>query len=153
MMAQAGRRPTAGQEIRLAEFDADAGKGMGVVESLNGFANPTALIAALRDGASRYYGAVGMEWLRWMVEERPKLATFIRNGVRQFVNQYASALNGQVQRVTQRFGLVAVAGELATFCGLTGWAKDEAAQAVGKCFEAWLESFGGGKTNRKKAPC
>ncbi len=32
LMARAGRKPTAGQEIRLAEIDADAGAGMGVLE-------------------------------------------------------------------------------------------------------------------------
>jgi uncharacterized protein (DUF927 family) len=48
-----------------------------------------------------------------------------------------------VLRVARRFGLVAVAGELATHYGLTGWPKDEATTAAGKCFAAWLESFGG----------
>ena len=37
---------------------------------------------------------------------------------------------------------MAVAGELATHYGLTGWPEDEATIAAGKCFAAWLESFG-----------
>ena len=53
LMAQVERKPTAGQEIRLADFDADAGEGMGVFESLNGFERPAALASALKDAASR----------------------------------------------------------------------------------------------------
>jgi uncharacterized protein (DUF927 family) len=48
-----------------------------------------------------------------------------------------------VLRVAQRFGLVALAGELATHYGVTDWPEGEAAQAASRCFAAWLESFGG----------
>ena len=149
-MARAGRRTTAGQEIRLADFDVDAGAGMGALETLNGYANPAELTAALKDAASRYYGRVGEDWLRWLVAERPKLAALIGNGVQRFIQKNTPAnSNGQVDRVARRFGLVAVAGELATHAGLTGWQQGEAEQAAGKCFEAWSESFGGGTTNRE----
>ena len=58
-MAQVGRKPTAGQEIRLADIDADAGAGMGALESLNGCASSAVLTATLKDAAGRYYGARG----------------------------------------------------------------------------------------------
>lgn len=150
LMEQAGRRPTPGQELRLADFDADAGAGMGALESLNEHANSAELAAALKDAAGRFYGSVGAEWLRWLVEERPNLAMFIRDGVRQFVEERAKTdTTGQIERVARRFGLVAVAGELATHAGLTGWREGEAEQAVGKCFEAWRESFGRGTGNKE----
>jgi putative DNA primase/helicase len=150
LMAQVRRKPTAGQEIRLADFDAEAGMGTGVVECLNGYENPAALIGTLRDGASRFYGSVGEEWLRLLVKDRSNLANFISSGIEQFVKEYAPAAStGQVKRVARRFALVAVAGELATRASLTGWQEHEAEQATGKCFKAWLESFGGGTTNRE----
>lgn len=151
LMAQVGRKPTAGQEIRLADFDADAGEGMGVFESLNGFERPAALASALKDAASRYYGSVGADWLRWLVGERSKLATLVSDAGRKFVNEHAPKnAAGQVERVARRFGLVAVAGELATLAGLTGWQQGEATQAAGKCFAAWLEFFGGAADNREE---
>jgi uncharacterized protein (DUF927 family) len=52
--------------------------------------------------------------------------------------------NGQVQRVAKRFGLVAVAGELATEKGITGWSKGEATKAAESCFTSWLADFGAG---------
>jgi hypothetical protein len=48
-----------------------------------------------------------------------------------------------VLRVARRFGLVAIAGELASHYGLTGWPEGEAERAAKQCFMAWLESFGG----------
>lgn len=151
LMAQVGKKATAGQEIRLADIDADAGAGMGALECLNGCASSAALAATLKDAAGRYYGSVGADWLRWLVQERLELPAFIHDGVRQFVEEHAAAgTGGQVERVARRFGLVAVAGELATHAGLTGWQKGDAEQAAGKCYAAWREFFGGGKTNREE---
>lgn len=151
LLARVGRKPTAGQEIRLADFDADAGAGMGALETPNGFERPAALAQALKDAASRYYGSVGADWLRWLVKERPKLATFVADGVRQFIKETAPMdATGQVERVARRFGLVAVAGELATHAGLTSWEQGEAEQAAKKCFAAWLESFGGAAGYREE---
>ena len=45
---------------------------------------------------------------------------------------------GQVQRVRRRFALVAVAGELASETGITGWPKGEAIDAARAVFNAWL---------------
>jgi uncharacterized protein (DUF927 family) len=144
LMARAGRKANAGQEVRLADFDADAGAGLGAFETLNGCASPAALALALKDAATRHHGAAGVVWLRAVVNDRDKLADIITGGVRQFVAQNTPpGAAGQVLRVAQRFGLVAVAGELATHYGVTGWDEGEATQAAGRCFAAWLDSFGG----------
>ncbi len=144
LMARIGRKVNAGQEIRLADIEADAGAGLGAFETLNGCASPAALSLALKDSATRHHGAAGVAWLRAIVNDRDKLANLITGGVRQFVAENAPAgAAGQVLRVAQRFGLVAVAGELATHYGVTGWPEGEAAQAASRCFAAWLDSFGG----------
>ena len=48
-----------------------------------------------------------------------------------------------MERVAARFALVAVAGELATEAGLTGWPAGESERAVRRCFESWLAQRGG----------
>ena len=117
---------------------------MGAFETLNGCASPVALSLALKDAATRHHGAAGVVWLRAVVNDRDKLADEITDGVRQFVAENTPPdAAGQVLRVAQRFGLVAVAGELATHYGVTGWDEGEATQAAGRCFAAWLDSFGG----------
>jgi uncharacterized protein (DUF927 family) len=144
LMARIGRKVNAGQEIRLADIEADAGAGLGAFETLNGCASPAALSLAVKDAATRHHGAAGVAWLRFIVNDRDKLADFITSGVRQFVAENVPAgAAGQVLRVAQRFGLVAVAGELATHYGVTGWPEGEATQAASRCFAAWLDSFGG----------
>lgn len=40
----------------------------------------------------------------------------------------------------QRFALLAAAGELATYFGVTGWNPGDALAGVRQCFESWLET-------------
>jgi uncharacterized protein (DUF927 family) len=144
LMARAGRKANAGQEIRLADFDADAGAGMGAFEELHGELTPAALALAVKDAAARTHGAVGLAWLCHVVHDRARLADFIADGIRQFVADVVPVgASGQVERVARRFALVAVAGELAAHYGLTGWQRGEGERAARACFMAWLESFGG----------
>lgn len=144
MMQREGKRANAGQEIRLADIEADAGAGMGLLETLHHHASPAALAQAITDNATRCHGSVGLEWLRLVVHGRERLPDFVADGLRQFcqenVPEHAS---GQIERVARRFALVAVGGELASHWGLTGWAEGEAASAVAVCFSAWLAGFGG----------
>ena len=114
-MARAGRRVNAGQEIRLADLDVDAGASMGAFEALHGLESAASFALALSDAAARAHGAAGPEWIRHLVADRRKLPDFIMDGLRQFVTEAVPAdAEGQVLRVARRFALVAVAGELAT---------------------------------------
>lgn len=152
LMAKSGRKANAGQEIRLADIDADAGAGMGAFEVLHDQPTPAALALAIKDAAIRAHGAVGVAWLRSIVPDRPKLADFIADGIRQFVEEVAPKdAAGQVLRVARRFALVAVAGELATHYRLTGWPEGEAINAAKSCFGSWLESFGGAGNREERA--
>ncbi len=144
LMGRVGKKANVGQEIRLADIEADAGAGMGSFEELHHQPTPAAFALALQEAATRYHGAVGIEWLRYIVNDRPKLADYLVESMRQFVEETApKEAAGQVLRVVRRFALVAAAGELATHYGLTGWPEGEAITAAQKCFAAWLEAFGG----------
>jgi len=151
-MARAGQKPTAGQEIRLAEIAGDAGAGLGTFEELHGFASGAAFALAVKNAAGRYYGAVGAAWLQLLVRNHDELGTVLSDGIRQFVAEFApTGCSGQVDRVARRFGLVAVAGEIATQYGLTGWDQGESGAAVGKCFASWLDGFGGTGNHEERA--
>lgn len=151
-MARSGKKANAGQEIRLADFDADAGCDMGVIENLHGHVTPAAAVLAIKDAAAKNHGAVGLAWLQCVVTDRMKLVDFIQGGIRQFVGAVVPAgAAGQVERVARRFGLVAVAGEMATHYGLTGWTEGEAEKAAKACFASWLEGFGGTGNREERA--
>ncbi|SEG02833.1 hypothetical protein SAMN05216403_12330 [Nitrosospira multiformis ATCC 25196] len=151
-MAQAGKQTTAGQEIRLADIEADAGSGMGIFETLNGYPNAASLAVAIKEASSKYHGAVGKEWLRYLVANRISLKDFVPEQIKQFVTGVIPArAAGQVERVARRFALVAVAGELATHSKLTGWSQGEAIHAAHTCFAVWLEAFGGSGNREERA--
>lgn len=143
IMERAGKKVSAGQEIRLAEIEADAGANMGVFENLHGHECAAALAATLGDAPKRSYGAVGCAWLEHLVAHRRALADALAERLRQFAAEMTPPdAHGQVVRVARRFALVAVAGELATEHGLTGWPAGEAMQAAISCFNSWLAGFG-----------
>ena len=144
LMARVGKKSNAGQEIRLADIEADAGAGMGVFEALHDQSAPADLALAIKDAATLNYGTAGIAWLRSIVADRDALADMMASSLKEFVDEAVSKdAASQVQRVAQRFALVAVAGELATHYGLTGWEQGEASGAAHKCFAAWLHAFGG----------
>jgi len=144
LMARGGRKVNTGQEIRLADFDADAGAGFGAFEVLHDQATGAAFSEAVKVAASRHYGAVGLAWLRFIVPDRSRMVSDLMGAVQHFVSDVVPpGASGQVARVARRFALVAAAGELATKCGLTGWVVGEATHAVRACFESWLDCFGG----------
>jgi uncharacterized protein (DUF927 family) len=144
-----GIRPCKGRVLIL--YPGKVMGAMGAFEVLHGHGTSNALSLALKEATSRHYGSAGVQWLRHVVSERSKLVTFIHEGIRRFVASVSPVdAAGQVLRVARRFGLVAVAGELATYYGLTGWSEGEAVSAARKCFESWLEGFGGAGTRK---PC
>jgi uncharacterized protein (DUF927 family) len=84
MMARVGRKPTAGQEIRLAEIDSDAGVNMGMLEKLHSCQKPEELIQTLHERTLQYHGAVGVEYLRLLVRDRKELSESIRRLILEF---------------------------------------------------------------------
>ncbi len=145
-MAQAGKRAKAGQEIRMADIPADTGTGLGVFETLHNYPNGAALSRALTDAANETYGNAALTFIEAIQRHRSALATTIKQARAEFVTEAvptSGEVSGQVQRVASRFGLVAVAGELATTYGVTGWQQHEATRAAHICFAAWLDARGG----------
>jgi hypothetical protein len=55
-MAEAKKKPKAGQEIRLLDIPADAGAGHGMFENLHQYANGAAFSKGLTEAASKQYG-------------------------------------------------------------------------------------------------
>ncbi|MBE0587352.1 MAG: DUF927 domain-containing protein, partial [Hydrogenophaga sp.] len=143
-MQEVGKRTKAGQETRMADIPADAGRGMGAFEDVHGHDGGAAFSRHLVAQAAACHGAVGRAWLQWLTENADGLRERIRTIADRLAAQIIpEAAAGQVQRVGARFALVGAAGELATVAGLTGWAEGEAERAARDCFNAWLTARGG----------
>ena len=142
--AESGISLNAGQELRLANIDADAGKGMGILDDAHG-QKPEEFLSALRAAARRFHGTAGQEWLKYIVAHREwlekNLSGYIEQTAQHLTEDIADVSN-QVRRKAKQFALVGMAGYLATEAGITSWDKGEAAAAIGTCFQSWLDDFG-----------
>ena len=147
-----GREVKAGQEIRLADIPADAGKGLGAFDQLHNCDNPAIFSRTLCDAAGKYYGTAGIAFMEYLIANIATLPEWISQHRRAFMQAIMPlAASGQVERVAARFALVSIAGELASHLDITGWEAGQAEDAAKTCFNAWLEARGGaGNLETKK---
>lgn len=151
-MAEAGKQAKAGQEIRIAEIQADAGKGLGVFEEIHGEANGADFARALDRALRQHYGTAFPAFLDALVRQQGDIAETLREARKIFARRYLTdEASGQARRVADRFALVGAAGELATKIGLTGWKAGAAIVAAGACFESWLSQRGGEGNQEERA--
>lgn len=146
-MTEIGKRPRAGQEVRLVDIPADAGAGHGIFENLHGAASAGEFAEQLKRATLDFYGMPIREYLRDLVlgyEYQPAgVAGAVRSQRDDFIAQHCPKdASGQVRSVCGRFGLVAAAGEFASNLEITGWPDGEATRATVICFKAWLDQRG-----------
>lgn len=140
---KAGKRLYGGQEVRLVDIEADAGKGFGLFEDLHSFKGGNALSEHLRMVTSRYYGTAMPAFLAKLVAEKETVKTQYRNFAEAFrKDTLKHDSTFEASRVANRFALVAFAGKLASEYGITGWIEPEAENAAALLFADWLERKG-----------
>lgn len=145
-MAEANKELKAGMEVRMLAVPADASKGLGMFDSLNGFDDAAALSDALKARVAKYYGTPLTAFLTALCEpdKRHARSAILRRTLEGFIAQSLPAsASGQAHRAAARFGLTAAAGELATAMGITGWPDGTATTAARVCLNAWMNERGG----------
>src|SRR5262249_45957251 len=79
-----------------------------------------------------------------IVPQIDQIREMARDIVGEFREKYSpSGADGQVDRIAQRFGLIAAGGEIAIACNILPWPPGEAIGAAARCFADWLETRGG----------
>ena len=158
-MNEAGVKRRGGQEVRLADIPSDAGAGMGVFENLHGAPSPGKFAEQLRGATQTVSGAPFLAYLEELIavlqpplaasdaKRQPDTSAEVLSALRgqrdQFIaDNLPDEAVGQVRSVCGRFGVVAIAGELAATLGITGWKEGEATIAAQTCFRAWLAKRG-----------
>ncbi|BBI45108.1 hypothetical protein ALP64_204798 [Pseudomonas syringae pv. actinidiae] len=145
-MAEANKELKAGMEVRMLAVPADASKGLGMFDTLNGFEDAAALSDALKARVAKYYGTPLTAFLTALCEpdKRHAWSAILRRTLEGFIAQSLPAsASGQAHRAAARFGLAAAAGELATAMGITGWPDGTATTAARVCLNAWMNERGG----------
>lgn len=143
LMARAGRAVKAGQEVRFLDLPADAGAGHGLFQTLHGKPDGNDFSRVLRAAIQDQHGEAGPAFLRWLVRRMANDPTYAPEKLTPQLRTLTQSLtppraDGQVHRAAGRFALVALAGELATEAGVTGWPPGAAEAAAAACFNAWL---------------
>jgi len=141
---EGGQRMAAGMGVRVIDLRADAGKNMGLFENLHGSKDAASFAQELKAAVGKYYGIPARAWVKALAKDPEAMRAQIGKLRQQFVqNLVPQGADGQVNRVADRFALLAAAGELATSEGITGWPQGEAVQAAQRCFKDWVWERGG----------
>jgi putative DNA primase/helicase len=140
----AGLTVKAGQEIRLLEVPIFGAYGS--FDDLHSMKDARLFSDTLQKNTSLYYGVAGIAYLEKLVNDNQDLGELLEQALTNFVS---AGMQPQEHRAARAFSLVAVAGELATHYGITGWSEGEAFRAVFKCFEQWRLHRGAGTTEDK----
>ena len=148
-----GERVQAGQEHRMVDLSADAGNGYGIFTDPGWTGSSKDYAEAVRNAISENYGVAGALWLSWLTGEpvpselnnipvptQSELKDRIKKARHRL--EAKAANNGLLQRVAERFAAIAVAGELATELGLTGWFEGHATDRVVDCYQMVVERLG-----------
>ncbi len=146
-MRSAGLMSRAGQELRLLEIPADAGRSMGMFEDIHGEPNSEAFAQRLWAATEEAHGTAIPALLGKVTADpatMPSIVASIKAEQRRFVEACVPrGSHGQISRAAGHFGFVAAVGEFCIQSGILPWVPGEAGQGVRACFDAWLEGWGG----------
>lgn len=154
-MMEAGKKSRAGQEVRLVDVRADAGKnGWGLFEELHEHESSQKFSDAIGAATKNFYGVAAVEFLERLVADGDfleNIAQTFKEYRRVFVEEFVPENpSGQAHRVADRFALIAFGGMLATELGVTGWPAAEAFNAAGACFNGWIAERGAGSQEERR---
>ncbi|OSI14973.1 DUF927 domain-containing protein [Neisseria dumasiana] len=139
----AGVEWNAGQAARLPDIPSDAGKGLGIFDTLHGHEKGAALSEAITAHAARCHGTAGRALIRLLLEDPEAI-----NQARAIMADFMAMLpdtDGQSRTVALRFAITAAALELAAKHGITGLGAGVGMTGIKQCFDAWYSRTGTGK--------
>ncbi|WP_291996646.1 DUF927 domain-containing protein [Candidatus Accumulibacter sp. ACC012] len=146
-MAEGGHRSKAGQSVRL--LDIPAARQHGCFDVLHDQPSGAALSDAVKRAAVTHYGRAGRAYLERLAHDPRDFAERLEilKGSPDFNHR---DFEGQDKRAAGRFALLALAGEMATEYGLTGWPEGDAVKAAVVAFKAWRSLRGRGNDERRQ---
>ena len=146
-MAEGGHKSKAGHAVRL--LDIPTARTYGTWDNLHGMASGTAFSDAIKRASVTHYGFAGRAFLEKLTRETRDLCALLEQ-IKAMPEFSAAGGEGQDKRAAGRFAVLALAGELATAYGITGWPEGEATRAAALGFELWRSARGKGNDERRK---
>lgn len=146
-MQEGGYRAKAGQSVRL--LDIRAARAFGAWDDLHGAATGAAFADAIKRAAVTHHGHAGRAFLERLTRDDRDHCGLLER-IKALPHFSAEGGEGQDKRAAARFALVALAGEVATEYGLTGWPEGAATHAAAEAFKAWQGLRGRGNDERRQ---
>ena len=146
-MAAGGFKAKAGQAVRLLNIPSIGQHG--AWDNLHGLSSGAAFSEAIKQAAAKHHGHVGREFLERLTRDTKDFAALLET-TKSLPEFAAEGGGGQDKRAAGRFALLAMAGELATEYGLTGWPRGAATKAAADSFKAWQGERGPGNDEPKR---
>ena len=146
-MLEGGHRAKAGQAVRL--LDIPAARTFGAWDNLHDLPSGTAFSDAIKRASVTHHGHAGRAFLEKLTRDGRNFCALLERfkGLQEFA---AEGGEGQDKRAASRFALLALAGEVATEYGITGWPEGEAIKAAAEGFRAWRAMRGKGNDERRQ---
>jgi len=144
-IVEGGKRPRAGQEVRIVDIPADDGKEYGVFDHGGPNGDAGRLADEIKAAARTYYGTAGPAFVEALLAEGLDVAVQqIKAAIAEFRQaNVADSADGQVKRVADRFAFIGAAGELAIKFKIVPWGTGSAVSAAVTLFQVWLDTRGG----------
>lgn len=137
-LSEAGKTAKAGQDARLLDIPATERR-HGAFDDPHGMA-PSDFANAIKTATAEHYGHAGMAFIDYLLRCGHDLPGIYRDLMQD--PAFSAETDGVASRAAGAFGLLAMAGELATEAGITGWQQGEALEAVSTCFALWKAERG-----------
>jgi putative DNA primase/helicase len=146
-MAEGRRQAKAGQSVRL--LDVPVSGQFGAWDNLHGSPNGAAFSEALKQAAATHYGHSGRAFLEKLTRDTRNFCESLER-IKALPAFSVEGGEGQDRRAAARFALMALAGELATEYGITGWKEGTAVAAAAEGLKAWRSLRGPRNDERRQ---
>lgn len=147
-MTEGGHRVKAGQSVRL--LDVPAQRMHGAWDDLHQLESGTVFSDAIKRAAATHYGHAGRAFLEKLTRDHEASFSEALDAIKARPEFQTSSDEGQAKRAVARFAVLALAGEMATDYGVTGWQPGEAIRAAAVGFAAWQSLRGAGRGNAER---
>lgn len=129
-----------GERVRLIDVPADAGKGLGIFESVpSGCDSPAEFAAALSQNARKYYGTAQMAFLEQLTRDLTKDGKEVKGRLRDLMDRFLSKYDvrgddGKKIRYCERFALAYAAGVFALGYNIMPFPEKLLLKKMGRCY-------------------
>lgn len=146
-MQEGGHRAKAGQAVRM--LDMPSARVYGAWDTLHDLPSGTAFSDAIKRASVTHHGYAGRAFLEKLTRDGQDFCALLER-FKALPEFSAEGGEGQDKRAAGRFALLALAGEMATEYGVTGWPEGEAIKAAAEGFKVWRSARGRGNDERRQ---